>query len=61
MGQKINPRGFRVGVTTGWDSKWYANKDYGRFLAEDIKIRKHVKSKLASAGVSRILIERAAN
>ena len=61
MGQKINPRGFRVGVTTGWDSKWYANKDYGRFLAEDIKIRKHVKDKLASAGVSRILIERAAN
>ncbi len=61
MGQKINPRGFRVGVTTGWDSKWYANKDYGRFLAEDILIRKHVKAKLNSAGVSRILIERAAN
>ena len=61
MGQKVHPRGFRVGVTTGWDSKWYANKDYGRFLAEDIRIRKHVKKKLASAGVSRILIERAAN
>ncbi len=61
MGQKINPRGFRVGVTTGWDSKWYANKDYGRFLDQDIRIRQHVKKKLASAGVSRILIERAAN
>ena len=61
MGQKVNPVGFRVGITTGWDSKWYADKDYGRFLAEDIRIRRHVKEKLASAGVSKILIERAAN
>ena len=61
MGQKIHPRGFRVGITTGWDSKWYADKDYGRFLAEDIKIRKHLKKRLASAGVARIMIERAAN
>lgn len=61
MGQKIHPRGFRVGITAGWDSKWYASKDYARFLAEDIKIRKHVKEKLKSAGVSRVLIERAAN
>lgn len=61
MGQKINPRGFRVGITTSWDSKWFADKDYGRFLAEDIKIRRHVKDKLNSAGVSRVLIERAAN
>ena len=61
MGQKIHPRGFRVGITAGWDSKWYASKDYARFLAEDIQIRKHVKEKLKSAGVSRVLIERAAN
>lgn len=61
MGQKVHPIGFRVGVTTGWDSKWFADKDYSRFLAEDLKIRQHVKRKLASAGVSRILIERAAN
>ncbi len=61
MGQKVNPIGFRVGITTGWDSKWYADRDYGRYLAEDIKIRKHVKEKLASAGVAKILIERAAN
>ena len=61
MGQKVHPVGFRVGITTGWDSKWYADKDYGRFLAEDLKIRKHVKLRLNSAGVSRILIERAAN
>jgi small subunit ribosomal protein S3 len=61
MGQKINPIGFRVGVTRGWDSNWYAEKDYGRYLEEDLRIRKHVKHKLRNAGVSRIVIERAAN
>jgi small subunit ribosomal protein S3 len=61
MGQKVHPIGFRVGITAGWDSKWYADKDYGRYVAEDLKIRAHVMEKLASAGVSRILIERAAN
>ncbi len=61
MGQKVHPIGFRVGVTTGWDSKWFADKDYGRFVEEDLRIRAHVKRKLSSAGISRILIERAAN
>jgi small subunit ribosomal protein S3 len=61
MGQKVHPIGFRVGITAGWDSKWYADKDYGRYVAEDLKIRAYVQEKLASAGVSRILIERAAN
>jgi small subunit ribosomal protein S3 len=61
MGQKVHPIGFRVGVTTGWDSKWYADKDYARFLSEDLKIRQHVKRKLNSAGISKVLIERAAN
>lgn len=61
MGQKVHPIGFRVGITRGWDSRWYAGKEYGRFLEEDIKIRRHIKAKLNSAGVSRILIERAAN
>ncbi|TVQ91744.1 MAG: 30S ribosomal protein S3 [Deltaproteobacteria bacterium] len=61
MGQKINPIGFRVGVTRDWDSKWFAEKDYSRFLEEDLKIRKHVHDKLKSAGVSRVVIERAAN
>jgi small subunit ribosomal protein S3 len=61
MGQKVHPVGFRVGITAGWDSKWFAERDYGRFVAEDLEIRKHVKAKLNSAGVSRILIERAAN
>jgi len=61
MGQKVHPTGFRVGITAGWDSKWFAGKDYGRYLAEDLKIREHVKARLNSAGVSKILIERAAN
>jgi small subunit ribosomal protein S3 len=61
MGQKVHPIGFRVGITTGWDSKWYADKDYGRFVEEDLRIRAHVKDKLNSAQISRVLIERAAN
>ncbi len=61
MGQKVHPIGFRVGITAGWDSKWYADKDYGRFVEEDLRVRAHVEEKLASAGVSKILIERAAN
>lgn len=61
MGQKVNPVGFRVGVTRTWDSKWYAGKEYQRFLHEDLKIRKYLKEKLNHAGISRILIERAAN
>jgi len=61
MGQKVHPIGFRVGITAGWDSKWYADKDYGRFVEEDLRIRAHVEEKLASAGVSKVLIERAAN
>ena len=61
MGQKVHPIGFRVGITAGWDSKWYADKDYGRFVEEDLRIRAHVHDKLNSAGVSKVLIERAAN
>ena len=61
MGQKINPIGFRVGVTRGWDSNWFAEKEYARFLEEDLRIREHIKNKLRNASVSRIVIERAAN
>lgn len=61
MGQKVHPLGFRVGVTKGWQSNWYADRNYGQFLEQDILIRAHVKKQLASAGISRILIERAAN
>lgn len=60
MGQKVNPKGFRVGVIRDWDTRWYANKkDYKVFLHEDYDIRKYVKAKLYSAGVSKIEIERA--
>ena len=60
MGQKVNPKGFRVGVIKDWDARWYANnKDFKKFLYEDYKMRKHVKAKLYASGVSKIDIERA--
>lgn len=62
MGQKVNPHGLRVGVIKDWDAKWYANKDnYSELLHEDIEIREHIKEKMFEAGISRIVIERAAN
>lgn len=61
MGQKVNPHGLRVGIIKTWDSKWYADKDYEKFLLEDIKIREFIKEKLFSTGISRVEIERAAN
>lgn len=61
MGQKIHPQGFRVGITQGWDSKWFAEKNYALYLKEDFMIRKHIEKTLKSAGISKILIERAAN
>jgi len=60
MGQKVNPIGFRVGITRGWESIWYADKNFGEQLREDIKLRKFVKARLKHAHVSRILIERPA-
>jgi len=62
MGQKVNPVGFRVGITRPWESRWFANeREYPKFLHEDIKIRRFLKEKLYAAGVSKIRIERAAN
>ena len=59
MGQKVHPVGYRLGVTTEWESKWYANpKDYARKLHEDIKLRKWIMKKWEGAGISRIEIER---
>ena len=58
MGQKVNPNGFRVGVIKGWDSKWYADRDYEKFLLEDIKIREFIKEKLFLSGISKVVIER---
>ncbi|WP_425145901.1 30S ribosomal protein S3 [Deinococcus sp.] len=60
MGNKINPNGFRLGITRGWNSRWYAGKKtYSKLLAEDEKIRKLVGKQLAAAGLARIEIERA--
>jgi len=61
MGQKINPIGFRLGVTKDWSSKWYSNsKNFASFLQNDIKVREFLNKKLANAAVSRIVIERPA-
>ena len=58
MGQKVNPYGFRLGVTTDWKSRWFADKDYQRYLHEDIAIRRYLKRRLTHAGISRVEIER---
>ena len=61
MGQKVNPIGFRVGITRGWESVWYAEKNFGAQLRDDIRLRRYVKARLKHAGVSRIIIERPAD
>ena len=60
MGQKVHPKGFRLGVIKDWDSRWYAEKDYAKLLHEDIRIRAYIKERLFNAGVSNIIIERTA-
>ena len=62
MGQKVNPHGLRVGIIKDWDSKWYADDaNFSEFLVEDYNIRKFLKKKLYSAGISKIEIERASD
>jgi small subunit ribosomal protein S3 len=61
MGQKVNPIGFRLGVIRSWDSKWYEEKNYAKWLHEDIQLREYVKKKLGQAGISKVEIERAAS
>ncbi|OGQ51167.1 MAG: 30S ribosomal protein S3 [Deltaproteobacteria bacterium RIFCSPLOWO2_02_FULL_53_8] len=61
MGQKVNPIGFRLGISRGWDSRWYSVRHYAEFIHEDLKLRKFVKKKLFHAGISKIEIERTAN
>ena len=61
MGQKVHPTGARVGIIKDWNSKWYANsKDFANYLVEDQKIRKFLKKKLYTAGISKVEIERTA-
>lgn len=62
MGQKVNPKGFRLGVIENWESFWYANdQDFKKFLKEDVELRKYLKTNLYKAGVSRIMISRKAS
>ena len=61
MGQKVNPNGLRLGINKDWQSRWFATKDYAKFLHEDIKIRKVLYEQLANAGISKIEIERTAD
>ncbi|MDQ3403450.1 MAG: 30S ribosomal protein S3 [Actinomycetota bacterium] len=58
MGQKINPHGFRLGITTDWRSRWYADKQYAEYVAEDVKIRRLLAKGMERAGISRVEIER---
>lgn len=60
MGQKINPIGFRLGINRTWDSRWYGDRNYGDLLHEDLKIRSYLSTRLAQAGVSKVVIERPA-
>lgn len=60
MGQKVNPIGIRVGINRTWDSRWYAGKEYASTLVEDLKLRQYIHDKLKNAGISKVLVERAA-
>jgi small subunit ribosomal protein S3 len=58
VGQKINPHGFRLGITTDWNSRWYADKSYADYVAEDVQIRKLMSKGMERAGISKVEIER---
>lgn len=60
MGNKINPIGLRVGINRTWDSRWYAGDDYADKLIEDLKLREYIQEELKAAGISKVIIERAA-
>ena len=61
MGQKTHPRGLRLGIIETWDSKWYSERDYAKWLHEDFQIQEFVKEQLARAGISRVEVERVAD
>ncbi len=60
MGQKVNPIGLRLGINRTWDSRWYAEGQYGDMLHEDIKLREYLFDRLSQAGISKVIIERPA-
>ncbi|KZD01111.1 30S ribosomal protein S3 [Oceanibaculum pacificum] len=60
MGQKVNPIGLRLGINRTWDSRWFADRGYADMLHEDLRLRTYLHQRLAQAGVSKVVIERAA-
>src|SRR5215470_1586703 len=60
MGQKVNPIGLRLGINRTWDTRWFARKEYGNLLLDDLGLRSFLHRRLSQAGVSRVVIERAA-
>ena len=58
MGQKVNPHGLRLGINKEWDSVWYAEKDFAKFILEDHKLRQFIKNNLTNAKIARIAIKR---
>lgn len=61
MGQKVHPYGFRIGVTKGWQAKWFSERDYRQFVLEDLNIRRHIMERYPDAGIAAIEIDRSAN
>jgi len=61
VGRKVHPMGFRIGVIRDWQAKWYADRNYAKFLQEDLKLRQAIQSKYDEAGVSQVEIDRQAN
>jgi len=61
VGQKVHPYGFRLGYNKDWHSHWFAKKQYGEYLLEDLKLKRVLKARFAGAGVSHVDVERAAN
>jgi len=58
LGQKVNPNGLRIGINRDWESRWFATKDFAKFVYEDIRIRKLINTQIANSGISKIEIER---
>jgi small subunit ribosomal protein S3 len=61
MGQKVNPKGFRLGITSTWKSRWFGKKEYPQQLREDIEVRQMIEKKLRSAAIGSVEIERSSN
>ncbi|MBA2662482.1 MAG: 30S ribosomal protein S3 [Bradymonadaceae bacterium] len=61
MGQKVHPTGFRLGIIKPWNSKWYEEKNYSKWLHEDLKLKRYLQEQLGHTGISKIDIERMAN